>query len=98
MGSGRLEEEVAGRERRSLRSWVLKLAWLVVPLALLGEAGHQLLGLLGQTLAHHFFHIVFGLGAVTVFAVYVAIDVRRHGWPSFSWRIRPGETGPRDPS
>jgi hypothetical protein len=84
-----LEEQVPARGRRPLRSWVLKLGWLVVPLALVGEAGHQLLGRLGQTLAHHFFHIVFGLGAVAVFFVYVAIDIRRHGWPTFSWRIRP---------
>jgi hypothetical protein len=91
-----LEEGVATRRRRSLATWVRKLAWLAVPLALLGEAGHHLLGRLGQTLAHHFFHIVFGLGAVVVFAVYVFVDVRRNGWPSFSWRIRPEEAGPAD--
>jgi hypothetical protein len=64
---------------------------LLVPLALLGEVGHQLLGRLGHAVAHHFFHIVFGLGAALIFGVYVLIDVRRNGWPTFSWRIRPEE-------
>lgn len=42
--------------------------------------------MLGQSAAHHFFHVAFvGLAAV-LFLVYVAVDVRRHGWPTFSWR------------
>ena len=88
MGSRSLEEE-AGRTRRPLRSWVIKLAWLGVPLVLIGETGHQLLGRLGQTLAHHFFHILFGVGAVAVFTIYAIVDIRRHGWPAFSWRLNP---------
>jgi hypothetical protein len=71
---------------------LLKLAWLAAPLALAGELGHQLLERLGQALAHHFFHILFGLGAAAVFAAYVLVDIRRNGWPTFSWRVRP----PRD--
>ena len=82
-----LEGEVrAGR--RSPIGWARKLAWLAVPLALVGEAGHHLLELLGQTLAHHFFHIVFGLGASAVFVTYVVFDIRRNGWPTFTWRVR----------
>jgi hypothetical protein len=74
--------------------WARKLAWLVIPLAVVGEAGHQLLERLGQVLAHHFFHILFGLGAAVVFGAYVVVDIRRNGWPTFSWRIRPpGERG-----
>jgi len=84
-----LEEGDRSRRRRSPWSWARKLAWLAVPLALLGEAGHHLLEHLGQTLAHHMFHILFGLGAVAIFVVYAAVDIRRNGWPGFSWRIRP---------
>ncbi len=54
-----------------------------------GELGHQLLERLGQTLAHHLFHVLFAGGAAVVFIVYVAVDVRRHGWPTFTWRSRP---------
>ena len=75
--------------RQPLRGWVRKLAWLAIPIAIAGEVGHHLLERLGQTLAHHFFHILFAGGAAAVFIAYVAIDVRRHGWPAFSWRWRP---------
>ncbi len=87
MRSRPLEEEPPAA-RRSASSWAWKLAWVAVPLIVLGEAGHHLLERLGQTLAHHFFHVVFGGGAVAVFVSYVVIDIRRHGWPTFSWRIR----------
>jgi hypothetical protein len=80
--------------RQSAGRWLRKLAWLVVPLAVIGELGHQLLGRLGQVLAHHFFHVVFGAGAIVAFAAYVWIDIRRHGWPAFSWRLRVPEAGP----
>jgi hypothetical protein len=88
MAQGSLEEPVS-RPRQSAGRWIRKSAWLEVPHALLGELGHQLLERLGQALAHHFFHIVFGLGAALIFGVYVLIDVRSNGWPTFSWRIRP---------
>jgi len=73
------------------------VAWLAVPVAVAGELGHQLLERLGQTLAHHLFHVLFAGGAAAAFLVYVAIDVRRHGWPTFSWRTRtrPQESAPR---
>jgi hypothetical protein len=61
----------------------------------LGEMGHQVLEAAGQVMAHHWFHIVFGAGAVAVFAAYVGLDIRRNGWPTFSWRLRPSEEGPR---
>jgi hypothetical protein len=78
--------EVRRNRRQPLRRWLVRLAWLVVPVAVVGEAGHHLLESLGQTLAHHFFHILFAGGAAAAFIVYVAIDVRRHGWPELSWR------------
>lgn len=73
-----------------------RLALLGVTLVIAGEAGHHLLEHLGQALAHHFFHILFGSGAVGVFVAYVAFDIRRNGWPRFSWRIR--EREPERPS
>ena len=79
-----------GRRQPALRL-VRRLAWLALPLAILGELGHQVFDRLRQELAHHFFHIVFGVGAAVVFAVYVAIDIRRHGRPEFHlrWKQRP---------
>jgi hypothetical protein len=64
---------------------------VLLPVAVVGEAGHQVLERLGQTLAHHFFHVVFAGLAAGIFVVYVAVDVRRHGWPTFSWRARPAD-------
>jgi hypothetical protein len=91
-----LEEEVTGRRRQSAPRWVRKLAWLVVPLALIGELGHQLLTGLGQTLAHHFFHVLFAGGAAVIFGAFVLVDIRRHGWPTFSWRAPdPAARAPR---
>jgi hypothetical protein len=60
-----------------------------------GEAGHQILGRVGAELAHHFFHIAFGLGAFVAFTAYVAVDIHRHGRPSFSWRLRSAAGGKR---
>jgi hypothetical protein len=85
---------VSRRPRQGLGRWARKLVWVLVPLAAVGEVGHQLLEHLGQALAHHFFHILFGFGAAVVFGTYVLLDIRRNGWPTFSWRIRPpGENG-----
>jgi len=83
--------------RQPLRGWARKVAWLAVPVAVAGQLGHQLLERVGQTLAHHLFHVLFAGGAAAAFLVYVAIDVRRHGWPTFSWRTRtrPQESAPR---
>lgn len=80
--------EERGSRRQPASRLARRVAWIVVPLALLGELGHQLLGRLGQTLAHHLFHILFAGGAAVLFIAYVAVDIRRHGWPTFSWRLR----------
>jgi hypothetical protein len=84
-----VSEEVSGSPKRPLRPWIIKMAWLGVPLVLLGEAGHLLLTSFRQTLAHHFFHLVFGVGAGVVFLIYVIQDVRHNGWPGFSWHLHP---------
>jgi hypothetical protein len=92
----RVGEEVRGPRRQPARRWAVRLGWVIVPVALIGEAGHHLLEALGQTVAHHLFHIVFAGLAAGAFIAYVAVDVRRHGWPSFSWRVSPDGSG--DPS
>jgi hypothetical protein len=65
------------------------VAWVAVPVILIGEAGHRVLEAVGRAVAHHLFHILFAGGAAVAFAVFVAVDVRRHGWPTFSWRGAP---------
>jgi hypothetical protein len=82
-------EEVPGPVRQPARRWFRKVLWIGVALLILGEAGHLLLDWAKEQLAHHLFHMVFGLGAGVVFFAYVARDIRRNGWPSFSWRLRP---------
>jgi hypothetical protein len=62
---------------------------VALPLAVAGEAGHRLLERIGDAAAHHAFHLVFGLLAVGIFAAVVARDIRRHGRPVLSWRLRP---------
>ncbi len=44
--------------------------------------------LLSELAGHHGLHLLFAGGAVVVYFSYVAGHVRRHGWPSFSWRLR----------
>jgi hypothetical protein len=84
-------DEVAGpgRVRQPGTRWVRKLAWLVIPLGLFGEVGHHLLERFGQTVAHHHFHVAFVGAAALIFGAFVATDVRRYGWPRFSWKLRP---------
>jgi hypothetical protein len=60
---------------------------MVAGLALVGELGHQLLDRFGDALAHHLFHVVFAGAAAAAFVAYVVVDVRRHGWPTFTWRV-----------
>ena len=62
-------------------------AVLVASVIVLGEAGHVLLDALGAELAHHVFHVAFPLVAFTLFAAFVARDVRANGWPRFTWRL-----------
>jgi len=52
-----------------------------------GDTLHTVFHGLSIPLPHHAFHLVFSFGAVAVFGAYVAYDVRRHGWPGFSWRL-----------
>ncbi len=68
---------------------MIKLAWLGAPLVIVGEAGHLLLDWARQHLAHHLFHIVFGVGAGVIFLAWVIADIRRNGRPTFSWRLHP---------
>jgi hypothetical protein len=85
--------------RQPLRRWVTGLGLVALPVAVVGETGHQVLERLGQTLAHHFFHVVFAGLAAAIFVGYVAVDVRRHGWPTFSWRARTHDRrAPGEPS
>jgi hypothetical protein len=67
----------------------LRLALVLVGLVVLGEAGHLVFDALQLDLAHHVFHIVFPLIAFAVFATYAARDIRKNGWPTFSWRLAP---------
>jgi hypothetical protein len=76
-----------------LRRWVTMLALVALPVAVVGEAGHQVLERLGQTLGHHFFHGAFAGLAAAIFVGYVAVNVRKYGWPTFSWRTRPEDPG-----
>jgi hypothetical protein len=66
---------------------VARAALMVAGLALVGELGHQLLDRFGDALAHHLFHVVFAGAAAAAFVAYVVVDVRRHGWPTFTWRV-----------
>lgn len=85
-----MSEEVGVRRQPASR-WARKAAWVVIPLALLGETGHHLLQRTGAHLVHHFFHYVFIIVAGGVFALFAAIDIRRNGRPTFSWRLRDPE-------
>jgi hypothetical protein len=72
------------------------MAWLAVPIVLAGELGHQALEGVGRAMTHHLFHVMFALGAALVFLAFVLVDIRRHGPPTFSWRVGPPEgRGPR---
>ena len=53
----------------------------------LGAAGQLPLEDLPAAAVHHVYHVVLPSAASVIFAIYVAIDIRRRGWPSFSWRL-----------
>ncbi|HVH64201.1 MAG TPA: hypothetical protein VNA65_11445 [Candidatus Dormibacteraeota bacterium] len=38
-------------------------------------------------MTHHAFHLLFTTAALVIFAGFVMWDVRRRGWPRFSWRL-----------
>lgn len=73
--------------RRTITAPVAKLGLLLAGAALVAEA-HRLLEGNGLALAHHAFHVAFGVGAMLVLVGYVVHEVRRNGWPGFSWRLR----------
>ena len=52
-----------------------------------GAGARSQVGLLSELAGYHGLHLLFAGGAVVVYAAYVAGHVRRHGWPSFSWRL-----------
>jgi hypothetical protein len=80
-----------GERRRYDRS-----ASLAALIAILGVSASltiwALTGLHGgahELAGHHGLHLLFAGGAVMVYLAYVVGHVRRHGWPSFSWRLNP---------
>jgi hypothetical protein len=75
------------KRRRSMDGRGLVLASVLVTLGVLGEAGHLLLDQLNAVVAHHFFHLLFPLVAFAIFGLFVARDVRKHGWPRFAWAL-----------
>jgi hypothetical protein len=54
-----------------------------------GAGPQSQVNLLPELVGHHGLHLVFAGGAVLVYFAYVVGYVRRHGWPSFSWRLNP---------
>lgn len=58
-----------------------------VLLVLLLGANDVLLGQLGPAAVHHWAHLVLPVAAFLLFSVFVARDIRAHGWPSFSWQL-----------
>jgi hypothetical protein len=67
------------------RTALVGLACVVMVLTL--SAGDALFEQLHAGLGHHGLHLALPLAAFVVFATLVAHDVRRHGWPVFSWRL-----------
>ena len=76
-------------ERASLRQ-VARIGLVVGVLAALGEGGHLLFERLHWQTGHHAFHLLYAAGAVVIFLGYAIRDVREHGFPRFSWSLRPG--------
>lgn len=63
------------------------LALYVVGMAALGEGGHLLFEHFGWP-GHHLFHALYPMAAFVVFVSCVMAEVKRHGMPRFSWRLR----------
>jgi hypothetical protein len=68
-----------------IRALVLGLGSVL--LVVMVSAGDALLEQLHAGLGHHGLHLLLPLAAIVVFTTLVAQDVRRHGWPAFSWRL-----------
>jgi hypothetical protein len=71
--------------RQTARRCIPVLVSILALLAVLGEPGYLQLNELNAVVAHHVLHVLFPLLAFAVFATFVAYDVRKHGWPLFSW-------------
>jgi hypothetical protein len=54
-----------------------------------GVHGGSQVNVTSELAGHHGLHLVFAGGAVVVYFGYVIAHVRRHGWPSFSWKLSP---------
>ena len=55
--------------------------------SVLGAAGRLPVDELSAAAVHHVYHIVFPTAAFVIFVIYVANDIRRRGWPTFTWRL-----------
>ena len=64
-----------------------RAAFYLVTAVAAGDTFHLLAHSLQVQVSHHAFHLLFSVGAVAIFAACVAVDVRRRGWPGFSWRL-----------
>jgi hypothetical protein len=69
-----------------MKRLVPALTFVVSVLAVLGGTG-QLPVEMNVVVLHHNLHVLFPTLAFAVFGVYVLDDVRKHGWPHFSWRV-----------
>ena len=66
---------------------VRRAAFYLVTAVAAGDTVHLLGHSLRLPVSHHAFHLLFSVCAFGIFAALVAIDVRRRGWPGFSWRL-----------
>jgi hypothetical protein len=73
--------------RPKTRLHTLEALAVLAALVFVGEAGHVVLDYLVAETAHHLFHIIFPVVASAIFFSFVARDIRRRGWPAFSWRL-----------
>lgn len=64
-----------------------RAAFYLVTAVAAGDTFHLLAHSLRLPVTHHAFHLLFSVGAVAIFTAFVALDVRRRGWPGFSWRL-----------
>jgi hypothetical protein len=55
----------------------------------IGAVDRHLLGPHGHAAVAHLVHYLLLGVAVIVFLAFVAVDVRKYGWPRFSWRGGP---------
>jgi hypothetical protein len=82
---------------RSPARQLVRIAFVVVGLVALGEAGHQVFERVAWEAGHHAFHLAYGAGAIVAFLAYAVRDVRRHGLPRFGWALRPDPEAEPEP-